>query len=89
MPPPRYKVALLTWIGIFPVITLLLSVLGPTLASRSVVVRAFVLTACAIPIMTWIVMPIVTRFTGAWLHAGPRNRPARAKSDQLSSGPAP
>jgi antibiotic biosynthesis monooxygenase (ABM) superfamily enzyme len=66
--PPRYKVAVLTWLGIYPVITVLLALLGPTLAPFPLPGRSFVLTACAIPLMTWVVMPVVTRVCGSWLN---------------------
>ena len=60
-PPPRYKVALLTWIGIYPVIAVLLAASGTKIGRYPVAVRALVLTACVIPIMTWLVMPLLTR----------------------------
>jgi uncharacterized protein len=68
-PPPRYKVAVLTWVGIFPVITTLLAVLRPSLKGLPLVGQTFVLTACAIPLMTWVVMPALNRFSRSWLHA--------------------
>ena len=71
--PPRHKVALLTWAGIYPVITVLLALLGPRIAPWPLVARTFVLTACAIPLMTWVVMPTVTRLARPWLqpHSDP------------------
>jgi antibiotic biosynthesis monooxygenase (ABM) superfamily enzyme len=66
--PPRYKVALLTWIGIYPVIAVLLAVFGAEIGRYPVAVRALVLTACAIPIMTWLVMPVLTRVAAGWLY---------------------
>jgi antibiotic biosynthesis monooxygenase (ABM) superfamily enzyme len=66
--PPRYKVALLTWIGIYPVIAVLLAVCGAKIGRYPVAVRALVLTACAIPIMTWLVMPVLTRVAAGWLY---------------------
>ena len=66
--PPRYKLALLTWIGIYPVIAVLLAVLGAKIGRYPVAVRALVLTAFAIPIMTWLVMPVLTRLAAGWLY---------------------
>jgi uncharacterized protein len=79
--PPRYKVAILTWIGIFPVITVLLAVFGSHLAGSPVVVRALVLTVLAIPLMTWVVMPLVTRAFVRWLRpTGARRREERRRT---------
>ena len=69
--PLRHKVALLTWIGIYPVITVLLAFLGPRIAPWPLVARTFVLTASAIPLMTWLVMPTVTRLAKPWLQPTP------------------
>jgi antibiotic biosynthesis monooxygenase (ABM) superfamily enzyme len=38
-PPPPYKMALLTWITIFPLITLVVELSGPLLEDLSVVPR--------------------------------------------------
>ena len=32
--PPRYKLALLTWVAAYPIITVILGLLGPELATR-------------------------------------------------------
>jgi len=73
-PPPKHKVALLTWLGIYPLITTILAVGGPYIEGFPVAVRSLVLTVCVIPLMTWVVMPLITRVTANWLHARPRTR---------------
>jgi uncharacterized protein len=72
-PPPPYKMALLTWITIFPLITLVVEVLGPLLEGVSVVLRLGITTAVTVPLMTWVVMPRVTRLLHRWLY--PDHRP--------------
>jgi antibiotic biosynthesis monooxygenase (ABM) superfamily enzyme len=67
-PPPRYKMALLTWITIFPLITLVIFVLGPLLERLALVPRLAITTAVTVPIMTWFVMPRVTRLLRGWLY---------------------
>ena len=44
-PPPRYKLALVTWIGVYPIITGLLAVLGPATATWPLPLRTLLLTA--------------------------------------------
>lgn len=65
--PPRYKLALLTWIGVYPMITVLLAVLGPTTATWPLPLRTLVLTALMVPTLTWLVIPTLTRFFRGWL----------------------
>jgi uncharacterized protein len=67
-PPPPYKMALLTWITIFPLITLVVVVLGPLLEGLALVPRLAITTAVTVPIMTWLVMPRVTRLLRGWLY---------------------
>jgi antibiotic biosynthesis monooxygenase (ABM) superfamily enzyme len=72
-PPPPYKMALLTWITIFPVITLVVLALDPVLTGLALVPRLAITTAVTVPLMTWIVMPRVTRALRGWLFPGSGN----------------
>ena len=67
-PPPPYKMALLTWITIFPLITLVVIVLEPLLEGLGRVPRLAITTAVTVPVMTWLVMPRVTRLLRRWLY---------------------
>jgi antibiotic biosynthesis monooxygenase (ABM) superfamily enzyme len=69
-PPPRYKMAVLTWLTLFPLLTLVVVVFGPALESIPLVPRLAVTSAVTIPIMTWLVMPRVTRLLRGWLYPG-------------------
>jgi antibiotic biosynthesis monooxygenase (ABM) superfamily enzyme len=74
-PPPAYKMALLTWITIFPLITLVVIALDPLLEKLDLVPRLAVTTAVTVPIMTWLVMPRITRLLRSWLY--PTESPSR------------
>jgi uncharacterized protein len=74
-PPPPYKMALLTWITIFPLITGVIVVLGPLIKDLPLVPRLGITTAITVPLMTWVVMPRVTRLLRGWLY------PAEERSD--------
>jgi antibiotic biosynthesis monooxygenase (ABM) superfamily enzyme len=69
-PPPPYKMALVTWITIFPLITAIVEITGPLLEDLPVVIRLGVTTALTVPLMTWVVMPRVTRLLRRWLYPG-------------------
>lgn len=69
-PPPAYKMALVTWITIFPLITLIVLLTGPLLEDLPVAVRLGITTAIAVPVMTWVLMPRVTRLLRRWLYPG-------------------
>jgi hypothetical protein len=60
--------ALLTWITIFPLITLVVILLEPLLEEFTRVPRLAITTAVTVPLMTWLVMPRVTRLLRGWLY---------------------
>ena len=68
VPPPPYKMALLTWITIFPLITAIVALTGPLLKDLPLAVRLGITTALTVPLMTWVVMPRVTRLLRGWLY---------------------
>jgi antibiotic biosynthesis monooxygenase (ABM) superfamily enzyme len=67
-PPPPYKMALVTWLTIFPVITGIAVALGPLLDGLALVPRLAVTTGITVPLMTWVAMPRVTRLLRPWLY---------------------
>jgi hypothetical protein len=67
-PPPAYKMALVTWVTIFPLITLVVVVSAPLVGGLPLVARLAVTTAVTVSLMTWVVMPRVTRLLHRWLY---------------------
>jgi uncharacterized protein len=80
-PPPRYKLAVVTWIGVYPIITMLLAVIGPATATWPLPLRTLLLTALMVPTMTWLVIPWMTRLFRGWL--SPDAAPAPRGMTQL------
>lgn len=70
-PPPRWKVAVVTWLGIFPTVLLLFLTVAPLLADWPLVPRTMVITVLVVVLMTWVVAPRLTRWLAGWLHAQP------------------
>lgn len=68
--PPRYKLALLSWVGAYAAITLILAVLGPTMAPWPLPLRTLLLSVLMVAAMTWLVMPSLTRLFRGWLGSG-------------------
>jgi len=71
-PPPPSKMALVTWATIFPLITGVVVAAAPLLGPLPLVARLAVTTGVTVPLMTWVVMPRVTRL----LHRPPLPVPA-------------
>lgn len=67
MQPPKWKMAVLIWLGIYPTITLVLALLSPFLADLPLPLKTLSLTLVVVPIMVFGVLPLLTRFLGGWL----------------------
>jgi hypothetical protein len=73
VPPPRWKVAVVTWLGIFPTVYLLFFSLGSLLAPWPLLWRIMLLTLLVVITMTWLVAPQLTRWFKPWLYPAPRS----------------
>lgn len=75
MPPPRWKVAVVTWLGIFPTAYILFLLLGDVLGQLPLLPRIMALTVLVVGLMTWVVAPQLTRFFKFWLYPAPKSSP--------------
>ena len=57
-----------TFAGVFPTATALNLALGPTLRSWNFILGNAVFNLCVVALLTWIVMPLLTRALHGWLH---------------------
>ena len=64
---PRYKLALLTWVAAYALITTFLSLLGPTIAGWPLALRTLVLSVTMVTMLTWLIMPRLTKLFRPWL----------------------
>ena len=66
--PPRWKVAVVTWLGIFPTLSIVYSLIGPLLTDWSVIPRIFVMTILVVCLMSWVIAPRLTKLFKPWLY---------------------
>jgi antibiotic biosynthesis monooxygenase (ABM) superfamily enzyme len=81
VPPPRYKMALLTWPGAWALITLILWVLGPAIRTWPLPLQTLVVSALMVLAMTWLLMPHLTRIFAGWLAPTPSGAERRHRDD--------
>lgn len=79
MRPPRYKLAIVTWLAIYPLITLLLWALTPWVADLPVPVVTLILSLILVTLQTYVVMPRMMRVFGPWLMS---NRPIATPEEE-------
>jgi uncharacterized protein len=76
--PPRWKMAVVVWLAIFPALTFLLWLAGPKIASWPLPLRTLTLTAALVPLMVFLLLPAVQRLLAPWLRG--RSYPWRRRS---------
>ena len=66
---PRWKMAVATYLGVVPVIMGLSLTLGRLTGTWNFVLGNLVFNACVVALLTWVVMPLITRALHGWLNA--------------------
>ncbi|MGF1471933.1 MAG: antibiotic biosynthesis monooxygenase [Rubrobacteraceae bacterium] len=79
-PPPRHKMALLTWLVVFPLITTIFYLIEPLLGWAPLPLRTMTTTLIMIPVMFYLVMPAITRVFDTWLYPELKDRRGKAQS---------
>ncbi|WP_063710951.1 hypothetical protein [Nocardia niigatensis] len=59
--PSVHRRALITWLAVYPTITLALALLGPVMAGLPVFVRTLVLTVIVVPTSAYVLIPMLTK----------------------------
>lgn len=67
--PPAWKLAVTTWVGVTLVTSLVIPTLGPVLGGWGLgfLVSNALLNVVIVATLTWVVMPILTRWVARWL----------------------
>lgn len=66
-PPPRWKMAVATLCGVFPTSLFLYYTVGFFISSFQPLVRLLITAALMVSLLTWVVMPVVTKIMKKWL----------------------
>ncbi len=66
--PPRWKMAIVTWLGVVPLATFFGLVVFPLIAGFPTPLRVLILPTIFVPTMTWLIMPRMTRLFSRWLY---------------------
>jgi uncharacterized protein len=80
-PPPKWKTAIVSAIGIYPVISLMPILLKPITNRLPAWLATLVSIAIMMPLMTWVIMPQITRLFKPWLYPSEAKRSAHQSSN--------
>ena len=67
-PPPRWKMAVATFLGVFPVAMILNLTLGAAIRPWNFILGNAVFNGCVVLLLTWVVMPLIARALHGWLY---------------------
>jgi antibiotic biosynthesis monooxygenase (ABM) superfamily enzyme len=65
--PPRYKQAVITWLGVYPILTVTLALLGPTMKGWPLPLQTLLVTLLLVPLLTFVIFPLLNRAFRGWL----------------------
>src|SRR5262249_40064431 len=88
-PLPQWKMAIATYLGVVPVVMVLSLTLGPLIRSWNFVLNNAVFNAFVVVLLTWVVMPVITRALHGWLQPKREKKPNssdRTFNDSLMKG---
>jgi len=67
-PPKKWKMAIIIWIAIYPLITTVFAVFGKYLMQIEILpLRTFVITVALVPIMVFVLIPFLQKLLANWL----------------------
>lgn len=66
-PPPKWKMTLVSWLALYPAVTLVFVMFGDWLAQIPLFVRTLLVTAVVMLLMSYVLMPRMTRWFAFWL----------------------
>jgi hypothetical protein len=69
-PPPVWKVAVSVLVGLYPTSLINAVFLAPLIQDLPLPLRVLLSVATLVGLMTWVVMPLVTRALRPWLYPG-------------------
>lgn len=67
-PQKKWKMAIVIWLAIYPLITVVFLLFGKYLSQIEILpLRTLIITAVVVPIMFFVLMPILQKLLAGWL----------------------
>jgi antibiotic biosynthesis monooxygenase (ABM) superfamily enzyme len=66
--PPRRKMVAVTWLAVYPIVTVIFGIFGPWLEMLPLLLRNLIFTGVMVSLMTYVIMPRMTRLFSFWLY---------------------
>ncbi|MBK1887183.1 MULTISPECIES: antibiotic biosynthesis monooxygenase [Marinobacter] len=66
-PPPKWKMTLVSWLALYPAVTLVFILFGDLLTTMPLLLRTMLVTMVVMLLMSYVLMPRMTRWFAFWL----------------------
>lgn len=66
-PPPKWKMTIVSWLALYPAVTLVFILFGDWLAQIPLLIRTLMVTVVVMVLMSYVLMPRMTRWFAFWL----------------------
>ncbi|MBC7183974.1 antibiotic biosynthesis monooxygenase [Marinobacter sp. GH_1] len=66
-PPPKWKMTIVSWLALYPAVTLVFVLFGDLLAQIPLLLRTMAVTIVVMLLMSYVLMPRMTRWFAFWL----------------------
>lgn len=66
-PPPKWKMTAISWLALYPAVTLVFILFGDMLAQLPLLLRTMLVTIVVMLLMSYVLMPRMTRWFAFWL----------------------
>ncbi|AOY89179.1 antibiotic biosynthesis monooxygenase [Marinobacter salinus] len=66
-PPPKWKMTIVSWLALYPSVTLVFVLFGDLLAQVPLLLRTMLVTIVVMLLMSYVLMPRMTRWFAFWL----------------------
>lgn len=66
-PPPKWKMTIVSWLALYPAVTLVFVLFGDWLAQIPLLIRTLMVTVVVMVLMSYVLMPRMTRWFAFWL----------------------
>ena len=66
-PPPNWKMTIVSWLALYPAVTLVFVIFGDLLAQVPLLLRTMIVTIVVMGLMSYVLMPRMTKWFAFWL----------------------
>ena len=66
-PPPKWKMTVVSWLALYPAVTVVFALFGDWLAQIPLLIRTMLVTMVVMGLMSYVLMPRMTKWFSFWL----------------------